>query len=247
MKIRNLEINNGIPAVCIPLTDTVQEEMVEHAGHVAQETDIIEWRIDLCTGLKDLGQALSDLRGAASDTPLLATLRTEMEGGGFRGSSSEYRDIIMQCASSSCVDLVDVEYRALPDLKAFLKAIKDNGVRSVVSHHDFSETPDEKEMYLILEEMADTGADIVKLAVMPRTVHDVLSLLSVTYRFHALHPDKPLVTMSMGPLGVSSRVCGGTFGSCITFGCDGKASAPGQLDYRKLKEMIRILDEAGKR
>ena len=44
--------------------------------------------------------------------------------------------------------------------------------------------------------------------------------------------------MAMGEIGVVSRVVGKTFGSAITFGCAAKASAPGQIAARDLKEIL---------
>ena len=246
MKIRNLEINNGHPAVCVPVTDSLSDDVINHTGEIAEQADIIEWRLDHFSEQEKMDVILPQIREAAGDTPLLVTLRTEQEGGQFRGNSQGYTDILEKCAASGCIDMIDAEYKALPDIRDIISFIRSNGVKSIVSHHDFHETPDEKEMYSMLESMADTGADIVKLAVMPQTARDVLALLSVTYRFHALNPKTPVVTMSMGRLGVISRIAGATFGSCITFGADRVASAPGQLEYPELKEILRILYEAGK-
>ena len=48
----------------------------------------------------------------------------------------------------------------------------------------------------------------------------------------------PLITMSMGPLGVISRVCGQSFGSAATFGAAHRASAPGQMDVFALDAVL---------
>ncbi len=53
------------------------------------------------------------------------------------------------------------------------------------------------------------------------------------------YPDYPVVTMAMGRMGLLSRISGQIFGSCITFGTLGKASAPGQLP---MAEVAAILD-----
>ena len=42
------------------------------------------------------------------------------------------------------------------------------------------------------------------------------------------HADRPIITMSMASNGMISRLSGEVFGSCLTFGAVGKASAPGQ-------------------
>ena len=91
-----------------------------------------------------------------------------------------------------------------------------------------------------LEKMEQLGADICKVAVMPHTPEDVLTLLSATEE-RARVSGVPLITMAMGPLGTVSRVCGELVGSCLTFGTLGAASAPGQLPAQQLAEMLELL------
>ena len=76
--------------------------------------------------------------------------------------------------------------------------------------------------------MLDLGADIAKLAVMPRNRADAARLLLATAQAAAQRPGKALITMSMGRDGAVTRYCGGAFGSAATFGTLSAASAPGQ-------------------
>ncbi|MGN0242016.1 MAG: type I 3-dehydroquinate dehydratase, partial [Candidatus Weimeria sp.] len=46
MKIRNLDLNKGKPAVCVPVTEKDQAGIVEHIQELADTADMIEWRID---------------------------------------------------------------------------------------------------------------------------------------------------------------------------------------------------------
>ena len=85
--------------------------------------------------------------------------------------------------------------------------------------------------------MLDLGADIAKLAVMPRNRADAARLLLATAQAAAQRPGKALITMSMGRDGAVTRYCGGAFGSAATFG-----SAPGQPPVTLLKEKL-ILGE----
>ena len=55
----------------------------------------------------------------------------------------------------------------------------------------------------------------------------------------------PLITMSMGKSGGVSRVTGRLFGSAMTFGTVGQASAPGQIAIAKLREVMDILSRPG--
>ncbi|MBQ2401487.1 MAG: type I 3-dehydroquinate dehydratase, partial [Lachnospiraceae bacterium] len=111
----------------------------------------------------------------------------------------------------------------------------------VASKHDFTKTPPEAELVADLCRMQDLGADIVKYAVMPNSERDVLTLLSATVTMKEQHRDTPVITMSMGRLGVISRVCGSFTGSAVTFGTAGQASAPGQLPADRLKSFLDYL------
>lgn len=93
-------------------------------------------------------------------------------------------------------------------------------------------------MKMLLEQMCAGGADIVKLAVMPQDMEDVLKLLSVTNEFKEENPDTPVITMSMGKMGMISRLCGESFGSAITFAAHKKASAPGQMEMHEVADIL---------
>ena len=85
------------------------------------------------------------------------------------------------------------------------------------------------------------GADIAKIAVMPQSRKDVLTLLSATEEMTSEYAKIPVITMSMGGLGAISRICGEVFGSAVTFGAVSRESAPGQLGAEELDMALSIL------
>jgi 3-dehydroquinate dehydratase-1 len=87
------------------------------------------------------------------------------------------------------------------------------------------------------------GADVAKLAVMPRSPSDVLRLLDTTLQANAALRI-PLITMSMGSLGAVSRVCGWQYGSSVTFAVGHQVSAPGQIPIAALRGAIGALAPA---
>ena len=89
--------------------------------------------------------------------------------------------------------------------------------------------------------MEQLGADIAKIAVMPRRPEDVAVLLGVTSEAVEMM-SCPVMTMSMGGQGVISRMAGQIFGSAVTFGTVGQASAPGQIPLDRLKEILTLID-----
>ncbi|NLI43361.1 MAG: type I 3-dehydroquinate dehydratase [Synergistaceae bacterium] len=70
-------------------------------------------------------------------------------------------------------------------------------------------------MYVLYKEIA-FGGDIAKVAVMPQSMEDVLTLLAATLLARRELPKTPLVTMPMGPLGSITRNAGLLFGLDLT-------------------------------
>ena len=91
--------------------------------------------------------------------------------------------------------------------------------------------------------MQDLGVDIPKIAVMPKGMKDVVTLLAATEEMHREFADRPIVTISMSEAGVLSRICGEAFGSAITFGAAKNVSAPGQMKVNDLSAAIKLLHE----
>ncbi|MGO4972424.1 type I 3-dehydroquinate dehydratase [[Clostridium] aminophilum] len=75
---------------------------------------------------------------------------------------------------------------------------------------------------------------------MRKNTAPLKNLLSATEEMKN-YADRPIITMSMSAAGVISRLCGGVFGSAMTFGTVGAASAPGQIPVKQLKESMKIL------
>ena len=110
------------------------------------------------------------------------------------------------------------------------------------SEHHFDATPATDAMADTLTGMADAGADIAKLAVMPRCAADAARLLLATAQAAAQRPGRALITMSMGRDGAVTRYCGGAFGSAATFGTLSAASAPGQPPVSLLKSKLIVAE-----
>ena len=249
VKVKDIVIGEGIPKICVPITGISLEEILEEARSLTSfPADIAEWRIDWYEDVFDQDSftgTLKGLRDILGDMPLLLTFRTASEGGEKDIDADAYADINIRAAQSGLVDIIDVElFRGEDIVKRIIETAHEAGVKVIVSSHDFSRTPDRDEMISRLCRMQDLGADITKLAVMPRSSSDVLTLLFATEEMASVHADRPLITMSMGGEGVISRLCGEVFGSAVTFGAGAKPSAPGQIGAEDLSEILSILHRA---
>ena len=93
------------------------------------------------------------------------------------------------------------------------------------------------------QQMDATGADLLKMAAMPKEFDDVAAIMQVTHEMAAQHTEKPLIAVSMGNIGSMSRIAGENFGSSITFATVGRPSAPGQIAIKELRIMMQALHE----
>lgn len=209
---------------------------------VAAPVDVIEWRADhllAADGTADLERAVGIAREAAGERPLLVTLRTLREGGELDLAPDAALAVQRRLLATGEIDLLDVEVFADPATAPIaIAAAREAGARVIGSRHHVDVTPPPARMSATLREMAEVGVDIAKLAVMPRTPADVLSLLQVT-REASDELRIPVITMSMGALGTISRLAGPVTGSAATFASVGADSAPGQLPLELVREILR--------
>lgn len=248
IKIRNTEIGDGIPKICIPITGTTRKEIRDQIEQIKDEPfDLLEWRVDFFEEMLNeqaRTEMICEIREQLEEKPFLFTFRTKDEGGQKEISQKEYENMLETAAKTQKIDLIDVELFRVPQMSEWIKKMKENdGMIVVGSNHDFKKTPSKDEIVSRLTSMKQNGADIPKIAVMPKDAGDVLTLLRATREFHLAFPEIPVITMSMGTDGMISRIAGEAIGSAVTFGSGVSASAPGQIPAKKLREILEILHE----
>lgn len=249
VKVRNVEIGTGIPKICVPIVGVTREEILRAAEKIMKTSaDVVEWRTDWYEDIFDFEKTeatMKELRAVLAEKPILFTFRTAKEGGEKQIEKEVYVELNQKAAKTGLIDLVDVEAFTGDDaVKAIVDTAHEYGVKVVASNHDFHKTPDKDEIVARLRKMQDLGADIPKIAVMPQNKKDVLTLLSATEEMASEYADRPIITMSMAGTGVISRLCGEVFGSALTFGAVGKASAPGQMGAEELSTVLGLLHKS---
>lgn len=249
VKVRNLELGAGIPAICIPNVGKTKDEILSLTKqYTTMHMDLMEWRADWFKGIEDLTlvtDVLTGIRELLGDIPLLFTFRTTKEGGVHEIDSKFYISLNKAVAATGMADLIDVEIftgdKVVSDLIAF---IHENGTKVVASNHDFDKTPSKSDIIYRLRKMQDMNADIPKIAVMPQNKKDVLTLLAATEEMATDYADRPIITMAMSGMGSISRLSCEAFGSCLTFGSGSMASAPGQIGAEELYNVLQIVHRA---
>mgnify|MGYP003098606535 CR=1 FL=1 len=235
LTLRGLTFDAAAPRIIVPLFARSLGALrpLAAAADAAPAAEVVELRLDPLPEV-DFSAALALVR-SLTDKPLIVTIRTKAEGGELALMPDTYAAHCRALLAQGGVEALDIEWKACgPHLDALRNAARAAGAAALYSEHHFDGTPATDAMADTLVGMADAGADIAKLAVMPHTAADAARLLA--------RPGVPLITMSMGAIGAVTRFCGGAFGSAATFGVTSgtTASAPGQPSAEVLKEKLFV-------
>ncbi|OON84919.1 type I 3-dehydroquinate dehydratase [Oribacterium sp. C9] len=248
--------------VIVPITGEDEETILKEAAAIEMtDADAVEWRFDLAKALysfdadSEAGDAevysaaetmqgiLKMLSQRLEGKELLFTIRTKCQGGVFPNLPMVYEILLCEAIKSRSLDLIDIEDTTDPDsMERIMDLAKQYDVKTIVSYHDFDQTPDFDEILDKFDSIKSTGADIIKTAYMPGSASDVARVLSAT-AYYKEHDGREcrLITMSMGDLGKISRVSGAIFGSEYTFAAVGDTSAPGQMPIKTARYIMDAL------
>jgi len=176
---------------------------------------------------------------------ILFTFRGLKEGGEKEISTEYYAKLNKEVCLTKNADLIDVELFTGDEVVVDIVQYANNhNVKIVMSNHNFDKTPSKDEIVNILCKMQDLKADLPKIAVMPQNTKDVLTLLCATNEMATKYAKTPIITISMGSLGMVSRLAGETFGSALTFGSAKVTSAPGQIQVNELYKVLNLLHQS---
>jgi 3-dehydroquinate dehydratase-1 len=247
--IRGRKLGGDTPLICSPLVGRTRERVLaEAASVVAKKPDVIEWRVDYFDGIADskaVVEAGRALRAAAGDMPIIFTRRSIKEGGEkIAIGDEEVVRLYDAVAASGLVDFIDFEMGNDPaHVREVRESTRKHGARLILSYHNFGFTPGREFLVQRFLEAERQGADVAKVAVMPRDRGDVLALLAATAEADS-KARIPLISMSMGPLGSVTRMIGGVFGSSLSFAIGEGSSAPGQIPIADLHTVYDVIRRA---
>jgi 3-dehydroquinate dehydratase / shikimate dehydrogenase len=229
--------------LCVPITvHSLETAWGEAVRALEAGADVVEYRVDSFTEL-DAVRELVD----RSPARCVVTCRAAYEGGLCELPDQE-RIPVLEAASIAGADYIDVEWASYSKSANLRQKVHFNAGAAVdrtaprpnrkgliVSAHDFAGRP--ARLTALAGEITESGADVVKLAWMARSVRDNLEAFDLLR-----HRGKPTIALCMGEAGLMSRVLAPKFGGFLTFAslADTSATAPGQPTIRELLELYRF-------
>jgi 3-dehydroquinate dehydratase/shikimate dehydrogenase len=198
-----------------------------------EEADFIEVRLDLLRNTEGLAELAK--RGTTAE---IATIKPLTHGGGFKGTESEQKEILLSAAKNG-FSYVDIDLSA-SNFKDFTTEAREQGVKIIVSHHDFNRTPKRAELARMLDRELACGPDVCKIVTTARQLEDNLALLDFT---RAACKKADIICFAMGELGKISRLLSPRFGGFFTFAAleHGGETAPGQMTVKEMRVAYKLL------
>lgn len=222
-------LDTGAPLIAVSFDDRDSARAAQAAK--AARVDVAELRIDRYrdTGADHVLRQVEAFR----DLPVLATIRSEAEGGDWRGDERERLALFR--AVTPHVDAVDVELSSEAILNEVVTTAHEHDKLVVVSHHDFDRTPPPTDLRATVRDARAAGADVVKVSTMARSKDDLKALAALL-----VDADAPeLIVIGMGAVGTASRILFPALGSRLTYTfMDGRPTS-GQLDFAETFRLMR--------
>ena len=228
VKIGNLKLGD-IPRIVLVLCARKNGAFIEKAK--SKGADLLELRIDQFRNIesKYILKTIEQIKG--NGLPIIATIRSKREGGKYLADAKRLN---LFEAIIPLVEAIDIELSSQRILNKVVEKSHQTKKTVIISYHNFKETPSKGILEKLIKKIKTEGGDIVKIACLAKNREDVLRLMKFTLE----HRNKNLVTISMGKIGVISRVLFPFVGSLFTYGYLDTPSAPGQLPLKVLREEL---------
>lgn len=228
-----LQRRGRVPAIIVPIFGEPKELEKKAESAALKGADLIEWRADLSTDWEGCLEALAN-----ATIPVIATIRTDREGGEFAGSDSDYEQAVLSLAQGP-VAVVDVEINR-PPAHGLIARLRHLGISVIASHHNFELTPRNDDIVHTVELMAEAEADLFKIAFMPAYPDDTWRHMELSRELRGRY-GVPIISISMGPEAAWTRLAAGSLGSVATFASLDSGSAPGQIDVTLVRDVLHAL------
>ncbi|MDR1302828.1 MAG: type I 3-dehydroquinate dehydratase [Treponema sp.] len=232
--------------ICLCLTGKTLSQDVALLEKYRKYVDLVELRADCLEADERL---LIRRFPPMVDLPVILTIRREQDGGQFIGGEGSRISLLSKALAFADADrrhnfaYVDMEeYLNVPSLE---EAARTFGTRIIRSYHNIEGVDDN--LVERLQGLRHIGDELVKVAVMPHSLEDVVRLFSVGRE--TMDMDK--ILLGMGNFGIPTRILAEHLGSQISYTTvqgdpDLPAAAPGQLDPKVLAELYRFRDITNK-
>ena len=202
---------------------------LRHAVRMRNPPDLFELRLDALFARSE------ELKGAIRElgAPLIITARHPREGGLNQLSAQERRTLLLRFLPHTAY--VDIELRSARTFGAILQEARAKNLHTIVSFHDFNETPSRSRLDEIARMAQSLGADLLKVATRTDTSAQLSRLRDFFLRERL---GMKIAAMGVGRLGRIARIEFAKCGSVLNYAHLGSSQAEGQLSITQLRRIL---------
>ena len=216
---------------CVSIAEKTPKKLRQTLTKALKKSDYAEIRFDFLNP-NSVPEALHLIRKDLRKC--VCTLRPIREGGKF-SSSEKNRISIIKLIAVYDPFLLDIEYETLRKNKSLQRYLKNTNTSTLVSWHNFKQTPTISILKKKLLEMKKFSNN-VKIVTMAKSINDGSRVLSL----YNNSKNVKLIAFSMGNLGKMSRLLCLLLGSPYTYVSLGRPIAPGQFSLDEVKSIFTI-------
>jgi len=213
------------PDICVSIANTPFENILK----ILEDVGMAEIRIDLLDLMPNQLEMVF-----SSHQNLIATCRQGRYDNVQRAS-------ILTRAIEAGAAWVDLEIETSPEWrKPLIDLARSKRCKVIISWHCFGKTPDEKDLFEIIDSLYAAGADVAKIACQSNNRTDSARILSLYSKYQRL------VALGMGDIGKITRIAALSLGAPFTFASiEGNSTASGQIDYKEMEKIINQIGQLG--
>jgi len=216
---------------CVSIAEKTPKKLRQTLTKALKKSDYAEIRFDFLNP-NSVPEALHLIRKDLRKC--VCTLRPIREGGKF-SSSEKNRISITKLIAEYDPFLLDIEYETLRKNKSLQRYLKNTNTSTLVSWHNFKQTPTISILKKKLLEMKKFSNN-VKIVTMAKSINDGSRVLSL----YNNSKNVKLIAFSMGNLGKMSRLLCLLLGSPYTYVSLGRPIAQGQFSLDEVKSIFTV-------
>ncbi len=212
--------------ICVSIANTSFENILR----ILEEVGMAEIRIDLLDLMPNQLEMVF-----SSHNNLIATCRQGRYDDAQRAS-------MLSRAIDSGAAWVDLEIETSPEWRRpLIDMARSKRCRVIISWHCFGKTPDEKDLFSIVDSLYTAGADVAKVSCLSNSRADSSRVLGLYSKY------RKIVALGMGDTGIITRIAALSLGAPFTFAsAEGNATASGQIDYKEMAQLVNRIELLGK-
>src|SRR5688572_2542476 len=193
--------------------------------------DLFELRLDALEAMIGFIRRHIEELGAG----IIITARHPREGGANQLSLRKRRELLLAFLPHAA--WIDIEVRSASVMAEVFQAARKNGVRTILSFHDFRGTPSPTRLDELARQAHSLGADLFKVATRTDTPAQLGRLLE--FFKCSRRAKKNVVAMGIGKLGRKSRLELARLGCPLNYAHLGTPRIAGQLAIPELRRALR--------